>query len=112
MVSGQNPASSTRDDVSTVLQLTAFAVSVLIVVLITRAIFDWIRNFARQWRPQGVALVIANISYSLTDPPIRALRRVLPPLQFGGLSLDLGFLILFIGLIVVRMAFLLFASAL
>lgn len=87
-------------------------ISVLVVLLITRAIFDWIRTFARSWRPRGLALVLANISYAVTDPPINALRRVLPPLNLGGISLDLGFIVVLIALIVVRAILLMFAAAL
>ncbi|MDN5559847.1 MAG: YggT family protein [Ruaniaceae bacterium] len=96
---------------SILFQLAAFAVSILIVLLIARAVFDWIRSFARGWRPSGFMLLLANISYTLTDPPISALRRVLPPLNLGGVSLDLGFLIVLIALIVVRLIFLVFVSA-
>ncbi len=96
---------------SVVFQLVAFAISVIIVLLIARAVFDWIRSIARGWRPAGLVLLLANISYAVTDPPINALRRVLPPLNLGGIALDLGFLIVLIVLIVVRTIFLVFASA-
>jgi YggT family protein len=53
--------------------------------------------FAREWRPRGAALVAAHTVYSITDPPLNGLRRLIPPLRLGGISLDLGFLVLFIG---------------
>lgn len=65
-------------------------------VLIGRLIFDWVQVFARDWRPRGPILVLANGIYSLTDPPLRALRRVIPPLRLGGVALDLGFLVLIV----------------
>jgi YggT family protein len=52
--------------------------------------------FAREWRPRGAALVAAHTVYSVTDPPLKGLRRVIPPLRLGGVTLDLGFLVLFI----------------
>ena len=67
-------------------------------VLIGRLILDWIQVFARQWRPTGVVLVVAEAIYTLTDPPLKALRRVIPPLRLGAVSLDLGFLVLIIGI--------------
>lgn len=97
---------------SALLQILAFAISVLIVLLMARAIFDWIRGLARSWRPSGIVLVLANISYALTDPPINALRRVLPPLNLGGISLDLGFMVVLVVLLVVRSILLAFAYAL
>ncbi|CAH0172750.1 hypothetical protein SRABI83_01228 [Arthrobacter sp. Bi83] len=68
------------------------------VALIVRLVFDWVQMFARDWRPRGMALVAAHAVYSVTDPPLKVLRRVIPPLRLGGVSLDLGFLVLFIAL--------------
>jgi YggT family protein len=34
--------------------------------------------------------------YSVTDPPIKALRRVVPPLRLGAVALDLSFLIVIV----------------
>jgi YggT family protein len=67
-----------------------------LVALIIRLVFDWVQMFAREWRPRGVALVTAHSVYSVTDPPLNVLRRLIPPLRLGGISLDLGFLLLFI----------------
>jgi YggT family protein len=70
----------------------------IFVALIVRLVFDWVQMFAREWRPRGAALVAAHAVYSVTDPPLNVLRRVIPPLRLGGVSLDLGFLVLFIAL--------------
>lgn len=64
--------------------------------LMVRLVFDWVQVFAREWRPRGPALVAASGIYSVTDPPLRLLRRVIPPVQLGGMSLDLGFMLLLI----------------
>lgn len=69
-----------------------------LLILIGRLVVDIVRMLARDWQPKGVMLVIAEIIYTLTDPPLRALRKVIPPLRFGGISLDIAFLVLFIGL--------------
>ena len=68
--------------------------SVYFAVLIGRLILDWVQIFSRDWRPKGPVLVLANGIYALTDPPIKALRKVVPPLRIGQVALDLGFLIL------------------
>ena len=52
--------------------------------------------FARSWTPTGLILVVLEVVYSITDPPINALRRVIPPLRIGNFSLDLSFLIVMI----------------
>ncbi|MCW1249558.1 YggT family protein [Acaricomes phytoseiuli] len=64
--------------------------------LLLRIIFDWVQQFARDWRPQGVALVAATGVYTVTDPPVRLVRRVIPPLQLGTVSLDVGLLVIFV----------------
>ncbi|RLY91155.1 YggT family protein [Kocuria tytonicola] len=76
------------------LSIVYLVVHVLYIALIARLVLDWIQMFARGWRPRGLALVVASTIYSLTDPPMNALRRLVPPLRFGGVALDLGFLIL------------------
>ncbi|MFC8037788.1 YggT family protein [Paenarthrobacter sp. NPDC057355] len=70
------------------------------IALIIRLVFEWVQMFARQWRPRGVALVTAHVVYSVTDPPLARLRRLIPPLQLGGISLDLGFLILIVAVLI------------
>ena len=77
-------------------QVIALVLQLYIFVLIARLVFDWIQVFAREWRPRGPILVLANGIYTLTDPPLRALRRVIPPLRLGNVALDLGFLVLII----------------
>ena len=71
-------------------------VFIFFVVLIGRLVLDWIQVFARDWRPRGIVLVIAEIVYSITDPPLKALRRLLPPLRIGQVQIDLAFIVLFL----------------
>ena len=68
-----------------------------IALLWIRFVVDWVQIFARSWTPRGVLLVALEVVYSITDPPIKALRRVIPPLRIGSVSLDLSFLIVMIG---------------
>lgn len=70
---------------------------VFIAMMWIRFVVDWVQVFARSWEPRGVLLVALEAVYSTTDPPIRALRRVIPPLRLGGFALDLSFLIVLIG---------------
>ena len=58
-----------------------------------RFVVDWVQVFARRWTPKGILLVLLEVVYSVTDPPIKALRRVIPPLRLGSIALDLSFLI-------------------
>jgi len=67
-----------------------------IALLWVRFVVDWVQVFARSWSPHGVLLVTLEGVYSTTDPPIKALRRVIPPLRIGSVALDLSFLIVMI----------------
>lgn len=77
-------------------QVLYVAVGTFIALLWIRFIVDWVQVFARQWTPRGVLLVILEVVYSVTDPPIKALRRVIPPLRIGSFALDLSFLIVIV----------------
>ena len=77
-------------------QILYFILLIFFIILIGRLVLDWIQVFARDWRPRGVVLVIAEGIYSATDPPLRALRRVLPPLTIGQVQIDLAFIVLFL----------------
>ncbi|KRC37301.1 MULTISPECIES: YggT family protein [Oerskovia] len=79
-----------------VFDLLAFVLGLYLIVLIGRVVFDWVQVFARDWRPRGVMLVLAEAIYTLTDPPLRALRKVIPPLTLGQVRLDLAFIVLFL----------------
>ncbi|WP_315097722.1 YggT family protein [uncultured Cellulomonas sp.] len=74
--------------------LLFYVVLAFFLLLLVRLVLDWVQFFARDWHPSGIALVIAEITYSVTDPPLKALRRVLPPLTIGSIRLDLAFLVL------------------
>ena len=63
-------------------------------LLIARLVLDYVQMFAREWRPRGPLLVVAEFIYTVTDPPLKALRRVIPPLKLGQIVLDLSFLVL------------------
>jgi len=64
---------------------------IYIFVLFARLVLEYIPLFNREWRPKGAGLVAAELVYTVTDPPIRMFRRFIPPLRIGTLSLDFGF---------------------
>ena len=77
-----------------------FVLLVFFFALWARFILDLVQVFSERWRPRGAVLVIAELSFTLTDPPIKAVRRVLPPLRVGGFALDFGFTIVMFAVIV------------
>ena len=80
----------------TVRSVIGLVLYVYLLVIFARLILSWVQVFSRDWRPKGPVLVVAETVYSLTDPPLNALRRVLPPLRIGGVALDLAFFVLVI----------------
>ena len=71
-----------------------YVVWLFLIVLLVRLVFDWVQTLAREWRPRGVVLIVAEAVYTITDPPLRALRRLIPPLTLGSIRLDLAFMVL------------------
>jgi YggT family protein len=82
------------------------ALWVFLGLMFVRFIVDWVQVFARSWSPTGPVLVVLEIVYSITDPPILFFRRFIPPLRLGSVALDLSFMIVlvicYLLLIVVR----------
>jgi YggT family protein len=73
-------------------QLIELILGTFILLLFVRLVVDWIQMFARSWVPHGPVLVVLEGVYTITDPPVKALRRVIPPLRLGGVAIDLSFI--------------------
>jgi YggT family protein len=67
---------------------------IFLLFLIGRLIFDMVQSFAQSWRPTGVVLVLAEAIYTVTDPPLKLLRRFIKPVRLGNVGLDLSFAVL------------------
>ncbi len=72
------------------------ALWIYFLLLIFRLIMDFVFQFARSYEPRGPMLVALEVTYTLTDPPLKLIRRFIPPLRIGGIAIDLAFLILII----------------
>ena len=73
-----------------------YLLTIYLVILVGRMIFGCVQVFARDWRPTGVILLLAEAIYTVTDPPLKFLRRFIPPLRLGMVAMDLSFMVLFI----------------
>jgi YggT family protein len=71
------------------LQFVCFVLSVYSVVLLARVILSWIPAL-----PEGLRPVVSLI-YSLTEPIMRFVRPLIPPLRIGMVALDLSILLVF-----------------
>jgi YggT family protein len=79
-----------------------YVVYVYILLVLARICLEITRQFARSWRPVGAAAIGVELVYVATDPPIRALRRLVPPVRLGSVSLDLSVIIVLIVLIALQ----------
>lgn len=70
------------------------ALLLYVITLVARLVLEWIQSYSRDFRPSGLVLVLFELVYTLTDPPVKALRRLIPPLRLGAVSLDLSLMIL------------------
>ena len=75
---------------------------VFLILLFARFVVDWVMVLARSWRPTGLVAAGLEVVYSTTDPPLKAVRRVIPPLNLGTIRLDLGFMVLLIAVVILR----------
>jgi YggT family protein len=77
-------------------QVVYIALWVFFGLLLVRFVFDWVQALSRDWRPHGPVLVVLETCYSVTDPPLRALRSVVPPIRLGNFSADIAWIALFL----------------
>ena len=82
--------------VSVVASVVYLVLWLFLALLFVRFIVDWVQVFARSWTPTGPVLVVLEVVYTITDPPILFFRRFIPPLRIGSVALDLSFMIVLI----------------
>jgi YggT family protein len=75
-------------------EILGLALFVFWLLLIARVVIEFIRSFSRDWRPRGIVVVILEVILTLTDPPVKLLRRIIPQLTIGAVRFDLSIMIL------------------
>jgi YggT family protein len=83
-------------------QVISSVLLVFLLLLFARFVVDWVMVLARSWRPTGLVAAGLEVVYSTTDPPLKAVRKVIPPLNLGSVRLDLGFMVLLIAVLILR----------
>jgi YggT family protein len=79
-----------------VLQVIYLLVLVFLNVLLARFAMSWVMSIGRRWRPGRGAAAALEVVWSVTDPPLKTLRRVIPPLRLGTVNVDLAFIVLLV----------------
>ena len=72
------------------------ALVVFLLLLLFRLVFEYVFMLARNFRPNRPLSIALELAFTATDPPINAIRKVLPPLRVGNVSLDLAFMVVLI----------------
>ncbi|MEV7633220.1 YggT family protein [Microbacterium sp. NPDC089318] len=80
--------------------IVELVLTLYVLVLIVRLVLEYIPLFNRSWRPKGAGLIAAEIVYTITDPPIRFFRRLVPPLRIGTIALDFGFMLTMLSVLI------------
>jgi YggT family protein len=91
--------------VAVVVIVLTYVLVLYLLLLIGRLIIDMLQAYSRTWTPTGILARVAEVVYTATDPPLRFLRRYIPPVRLGNVALDLSYTLLFV-LIIVLLAIL------
>jgi YggT family protein len=77
---------------------------IFFLLLLFRLVMSWVFMFARDYTPRGIMLVFVEAAYTVTDPAVNFVRRLIPPLRIGGIVLDLSLLVLvlFVQIVVIN----------
>jgi YggT family protein len=75
-------------------EILGFALFVFWLLLIARVVVEFIRSFSRDWHPSGVTVVLLEVIMTVTDPPVKLLRRLIPQLTVGAIRFDLSIMVL------------------
>ena len=87
---------------STIGTILSTLIEIAIILVIARFVVDWVQLLARQWQPRGAIAVLCEVIFSVTDPPLRVLRKVIPPIRLGGVMLDLSAMVLLLMLFIAQ----------
>jgi YggT family protein len=77
-----------------------YALTLYLLILLGRLIIDMLQMYSRSWSPSGALAIVAEVLFTLTDPPLRFLRRYIRPVRLGSVALDLSYTLLFLVIIV------------
>ena len=84
------------------IDIASFALWIVWIMLIARVVLSFVFSFARDWRPAGVAALLVESVYTVTDTMIKPLRRVIPPISIGPMRFDVAFLIVFVAVMALQ----------
>ena len=87
---------------SSIASVISSLLNLYVLILIARLVLEYVTIFDRDWRPKGPLLLLSEMVYTITDPPLKAIRKVVPNVRIGSVSLDLSFIILLLAISITR----------
>jgi YggT family protein len=75
-----------------------WALQVYFFALVARLFIDLAISVNRGWRPSGLLLPVVEIVMTITDPALKAVRKIIKPIRLGAIQLDLGWTLLVFGI--------------
>lgn len=70
-----------------------WALQIYFYLMIARLVADLVLSVNPNWHPKGLLLVLVELVFTLTDPPLKLVRRFIKPMRFGAVALDFGWTI-------------------
>lgn len=83
-------------------QVLGFALQIFFYMMIARFIVELVMSLGKSWRPSGLLLPILDLTYTITDPPLKFVRKFVPPLQLGPIALDLAWTIVLFAVLILQ----------
>lgn len=83
-------------------QVLGFALQIFFYMMIARFIVELVMSLGRSWKPSGFLLPVLDIVYTVTDPPLKLVRRFVPPVKLGPIALDLAWTIVLFAVLILQ----------
>jgi len=74
-----------------VLHIIILVIEAYVIVLVARALLSWVPV-----RPGSPVTGITRVLDRITEPVLRPVRRILPPIRAGGMGIDLSIIIVIV----------------
>jgi YggT family protein len=78
------------------IRLFCVALTLVSIILLVRVVLSWVQLAGWHPPPTGPVRSAYDLLYDVTEPPLRALRRILPPAGMFDLSVVVAFIIIFV----------------
>ena len=89
---------------SAIVEVLCVVLFVYWILLLVRVIVSWAELFGFRRPYSGPLHTALGLLYAVTEPVLRPLRGLIPPIRAGGMGLDLSIILAFVILFVLRRA--------